>query len=193
MRLQNKVALISGAGRGMGAAEARLFAREGAIVAIGDVLEDEGRALQAEIADDGGQALFLWLDVTSETDWAKAVDTIATRYGKLDVLINNAGIFQRTRVEETTADGWDRVMEVNAKGPFLGTRAVLPVMREAGGGSIVNISSTNGLIGTPVSTAYNASKAAVHLLTKSTAIQYAREGIRANSVHPGPIKRELYT
>ena len=187
MRLQDKVALITGAGRGIGLAEARLFAKEGATVAIADVLEHEGGAITAEISNGGGQAIFVSLDVTSVTDWTVAVDVVTAQFGKLDILVNNAGIFQRTRVEETSSDDWDQVMSVNAKGPFLGTRAAIPVMKDNGGGSIVNISSTNGLVGTPVSTAYNASKAAVHLLTKTTAVQYAKDGIRSNSVHPGPI------
>ena len=164
MRLQGKVALISGAAQGMGAAEACLFAREGAAVGIADVQIDKCRRLEAEIAELGGEATSLQLDVTNESDWSSAVDTIVA---KLDVLVNNAGIFLRARVEETTAEGWDRVMEVNAKGVFLGARAAIPAMREAGGGSIINISSTNGLVGTRVSAAYNASKAAAHILTKS--------------------------
>ena len=191
MRLRDKVALISGASRGMGAAEARLFAKEGASVAIADVQVEDGRRLEEEIAETGGEAIFLKLDVTSEADWNATIDAVVARFGKLDVLVNNAGIFQRATVEETTPEGWDRVMAINAKGSFLGTRAAIPAMREAGGGSIVNISSTNGLLGTSASTAYNASKAAIHLLTKSTAVQYAKEGIRANSVHPGPIETPM--
>ena len=185
MRLQGKVALISGAAQGIGAAEARLFAREGASVGIGDILEDHGRRLEAEIAEASGHAVFVRLDVTSESDWRSAVEAVVTRFGKLDVLVNNAGIYQRAIIEETTAESWDLVMGVNAKGVFLGTRAAIPAMRAAGGGSIVNISSINGLVGTPMSSVYNAAKGAVRVLTKSTAIQYAREGIRANSVHPG--------
>jgi len=191
MRLECKVALISGGARGMGAAEARVFAREGARVAIGDLLEDEGARLEAEIAEAGGEAIFVRLDVTSAMDWTRAIETVVRRFGKLDVLVNNAGIHQRGTVEETTSEGWDLVMGVNATGPFLGTRAVIPAMRDAGGGSIVNISSTAGLVGSSYSTAYTASKGAVRLLTKATAIQYAREGIRANSVHPGPIDTDM--
>jgi 3(or 17)beta-hydroxysteroid dehydrogenase len=188
MRLKSKVALISGGARGMGAVEARLFAQEGAKVTIGDVLEDEGRKLEAEINATGGEALFVRLDVTSEADWQKAVEAATDRFGKLDVLVNNAGISGRGRVEDTTVEEWDRVMEVNAKGVFLGTKVVIPAMRQAGGGSIINISSQLGLVGTDHSSPqYQASKGAVRLLTKATAIQYAKEGIRANSVHPGPI------
>lgn len=188
MRLAGKVALISGGARGMGAAEGRLFAREGARVVLGDILADEGRQVEAEIRAKGGEAVFVPLDVTREADWTRAVATTVERFGKLDVLVNNAGISQTGRVEETSVEDWDHVMAVNARGVFLGTRAAIPAMRRAGGGSIVNISSQLGLVGTDHSSAqYQASKGAVRLLTKATAIQYARERIRANSVHPGPI------
>ena len=188
MRLKDKVALISGGARGMGAVEARLFAKEGAKVAIGDILEDEGRKLEAEINATGGEALFVRLDVAREGDWQKAVEAALGRFGKLDILVNNAGISGRGRVEDTPVEEWDRVMEVNAKGVFLGTKVAIPAMRRSGGGSIINISSQLGLVGTDHSSPqYQASKGAVRLLTKATAIQYAKEGIRANSVHPGPI------
>ena len=188
MRLQDKVALISGGARGMGAVEARLFAKEGAKVTIGDVLEDEGRKLEAEIQAAGGEALFVRLDVTREADWQQAVEATVTRFGKLDVLVNNAGISGRGRVEDTSIEEWNRVMEVNATGVFLGSKLAIPAMRRSGGGSIINISSQLGLVGTYHSSPqYQASKGAVRLLTKATAIQYAGEGIRANSVHPGPI------
>jgi cyclopentanol dehydrogenase len=188
MRLPGKVALISGGARGMGAAEAVLFSQEGAAVVIGDVLEAEGRALEATIAAKGGRVTFVRLDVTSEADWQKAVDLAVSRFGPLNILVNNAGISAQGRVEDTTAESWDRVMEVNAKGVFLGTKAAIPAMRSAGGGSIINISSQLGLVGTDItSPQYPASKGAVRLLTKVTAIQYAKEKIRCNSVHPGPI------
>jgi 3alpha(or 20beta)-hydroxysteroid dehydrogenase/cyclopentanol dehydrogenase len=188
MRLAGKVALISGGARGMGAAEARLFAREGARVVIGDILEAEGQAVGAEIGAKGGEALFVRLDVTREADWERAVAATLERFGALNVLVNNAGIGGGSRLDETPVEVWDRVMEVNAKGVFLGTRAAIPAMRRAGGGSIVNISSQLGIVGAETSSPqYQASKGAVRLLTKLTALQYAREGIRANSVHPGPI------
>ena len=188
MRLVGKVALISGGARGMGAAEARLFAREGAQVVIGDILATEGEAVEADIRAKGGEAAFVRLDVTSEADWQKAVDLAQSRFGKLNVLVNNAGIGGGNRIEDTTVEDWNRMMDVNAKGVFLGTKAVIAAMRRARGGSIVNISSQLGLVGTDNSSPqYQASKGAVRLLTKATAIQYAREGIRANSVHPGPI------
>lgn len=187
MRLENKVALISGGAGGMGAAEARLFAREGAKVVIGDILEEEGRRTEAEINESGGDCLFVRLDVTSESQWQQAVATAVARFGKLDILVNNAGIYRGERVEDTSVESWDQVMDVNAKGVFLGTKHAIPAIRDAGGGSIINISSVAGLVGNPFASAYNASKGAVRLLTKATAVQYAKDGIRANSVHPGVI------
>ena len=190
MRLEGKVALISGGARGMGAAEAKMFAREGAKVVIGDVLEEEGRRTEAEINEAGGECIFVRLDVTDETQWGDAVSEAVGRFGKLDILVNNAGIVRVSNVEDTSESEWDLVMGINAKGVFLGTKAAIPAMRKAGGGSIVNISSIAGLVGGRT-TAYAASKGAVRLLTKSTAIQYAAEGIRANSVHPGVIESPM--
>ena len=190
-RMDGKVALISGGARGQGSAEARLFAREGARVVIGDLLDVEGMKVAAEIAELGGEAIYVHLDVTSDADWRNAVAAAVDNYGKLDVLVNNAGIWRRGRVEDTTVEDWDAIQDVNSKGVFLGTRAAIPEMRKAGGGSVINISSTAGLVGGPRSTAYTASKGAVRLFTKATAIQYAGEGIRANSIHPGPIDTEM--
>ena len=187
MRLENKVALISGGARGMGAAEARMFAREGAKVVIGDVLDAEGTRVAAEIAESGGDALFVHLDVTHEEDWRSAIGAATSSFSKLDILVNNEGIWRRGRVEDTTVEDWDMILDVNAKGVFLGTKLAIPEMRKAGGGSIINISSTAGLVGGPRSSAYTASKGAARLFTKATAVQYAQEGIRANSIHPGPI------
>jgi len=191
MRLDGKVALISGGARGMGAAEAKLFASEGAKVVIGDVLEEAGRQTEAQIAEAGGEALFVPLDVTNEDDWNRAVSAAVERFGKLDILVNNAGIWNGDSVESESEQNWDRVMDINAKGVFLGTKAAIPAMREAGGGSIVNISSVAGIIGSRGATSYNASKGAVRILTKSTAVQCAAEGIRCNSVHPGPIQTDM--
>ena len=190
MRLENKVALISGGARGMGAAEAKLFADEGAKVVIGDVLDEEGRQTEAAINEVGGECLYVHLDVTDEGSWEQAVRETVSRFGKLDILVNNAGIFRSHRVEDTTSEEWNLVMDINAMGVFLGTKAAIPAIRNAGGGSIVNISSVAGLVGGP-SSAYSASKGAVRLLTKSTAIQYAAEGIRCNSVHPGVIETPM--
>jgi len=188
MRLEGKVALISGGARGMGAEEGRLFAKEGAKVVLGDVLETDGKSTVEEIRAAGGEATFVRLDVTNESDWAGAVTEAERLYGKLDVLVNNAGIGGGNRIEDTTLADWERIMAVNSTGVFLGTRAAIPAMRRAGGGSIVNISSQLGLVGTDNSSPqYQASKGAVRLLTKATAIQYAKDRIRANSVHPGPI------
>ena len=187
MRLEGKVALISGGARGMGAAEAKMFAREGAKVVICDVLDEEGRRTEAEINETGGECIFVRLDVTDEAQWANAVSATVARFGKLDVLVNNAGITGRANVEDTTVELWDQVMDINAKGVFLGTKVAIPEMRKAGGGSIINISSIYGIVGSGASASYHASKGAVRLFTKSTAIQYAKESIRANSIHPGPI------
>ena len=182
----------------MGAAEARMFAREGAKVVICDVLDTEGRQVEAEVNDAGGDCVFVHMDVTQEPGWQRAVETAVTRYGKLDVLVNNAGIGgasgpdgQAVSIENLTKEQWDRVMDVNTKGVFLGTKCVIPEMRKAGGGSIINISSVSGLVGSTRDNSYAASKGAVRLFTKATAIQYAKEGIRANSVHPGAIDTPL--
>ena len=191
MRLEGKVALITGAARGQGAAEARLFAQEGAKVIVADVSDPEGIAVAAEIAEAGGDAIYVHLDVTDESEWEAAVQSAITSFGKLDILVNNAGIWRRGHVMETSSEQWDDIMDVNAKGVFLGTKAAIPEMRKAGGGSIVNISSTAGLVGSKTSSAYSASKGAVRIFSKSTAIQYASEGIRANSIHPGPIDTDM--
>ena len=159
---------------------------------IGDVLEREGHEVASKIAAAGAEASFVRLDVTSEADWQGAVGQAVSRFGKLNVLVNNAAIYLRGFVEETVPEDWDRVMDVNARGAFLGTRAAIPAMRASGGGSIVNIASFNSLVGTTTSAAYNASKAAVRLLTKSTAVQYAEEEIRANAIHPGPIRTAMF-
>ena len=186
MRLEGKVALISGAARGMGAEEARIFAREGAKVIIGDISQDEGKAVEAQIAEAGGQAIFVTLDVTKEDDWTNAVDQAVTRFGKLDVLVNNAGISSRAFTDDIGIDAWDKIMEVNSKGVFLGTRAAIPKMLEAGGGSIINISSIMGLVGSAGGhPAYNASKGAVRIFTKAIAVRHGKDNIRVNSVHPG--------
>ena len=185
--------MISGGSRGQGAAEARLFAEEGAGVIIADVRVDEGRQLEAEINDAGRRALFVELDVSSEADWKQAVAAAAQRFGKIDILVNNAGIFPTEKLLDTTEHLWDQVMDINAKGVFLGTREVIPIMRRSGGGSIVNISSVGGIVGSPDSTAYHASKGAVRIFTKSAAVQYAKDNIRVNSVHPGGVDTEMLT
>ncbi len=191
-RLEGKVALISGGARGQGAVEARMFAEEGASVVIGDILDEQGRQTEAELQELGYNVTFVHLDVTSESDWDAAVQAAISAYGKLDILLNNAGILIRKNIEETTEEDWDRIFSINAKGVFLGTKTAIPAMRENGGGSIINISSTAGLVGSPNGSAsYTATKGAVRLFTKSTAIQHAREGIRCNSIHPGPIETDM--
>lgn len=192
MRLEGKVALISGGARGQGAAEARLFAQEGAKVVFGDVLDQEGKQVEAEINESGGEATYVHLDVSKETDWIAAIDLAVTRYGKLDVLVNNAGITIRKSIEDTSEEDWDLIMDINAKGVFFGTKHSIPVMRQAGGGSIVNISSTAGLTGSLYTGAsYTATKGAVRLFTKVTAIQHAKDQIRCNSVHPGLVESPM--
>ena len=171
---------------GMGAAEAKLFAREGAKVVIGGVLDDDGRQIEAEINELGGECLFVHLDVASEEIWVSAIADTVSRFGKLNILVNNAGVVSRSMLEDITVDEWDRVMDINAKGVFLVTKAAIPEMRKEGGGSIGNISSISGFTGQSyLGAVYNAPKGAVRIFTKSTAIQYAAESIRANSVHPG--------
>ena len=193
MRLDNKVALITGGARGQGAVEARLFAAEGANVVICDILDEEGKRIESEINDTGGSSLFAHLDVTDESEWQDVIETTLNSFRKLDILVNNAGIYKWSQVEETTSELWDQTMDINAKGVFLGTKHAIAAMRNSGGGSIVNISSVAGLVGSANAAAYCASKGAVRLLTKSTAIQYAKDGIRANSVHPGIIDTPMTT
>ncbi len=188
-RLDGKVAFISGGARGMGAEEARLFANEGAMVAIGDILEQDGRKIETEINESGGECIFVRLDVTSEAEWQSAIDATVSRFGRLDILVNNAGIGGIDGIiEDTSVEDWQRVMDINGKGVFLGTKAAIPEMQRAGGGSIINISSQLGIVATDRSSPqYQASKGAVRIFTKAAAIQYASYGIRVNSVHPGPV------
>jgi cyclopentanol dehydrogenase len=193
-KLDGKVALISGGARGQGAAEAETFAREGAKVVFGDVRDDEGKKVEATIKANGLEAVYVHLDVTSEADWKSAVETALRRHGRLDILINNAAIvIPRVPIDERTVEDWDRVMAVNARGVFLGTKHAIPAMRRSGGGSIVNISSVAG-IGQSLhqEPAYAASKGAVRIFTKVTASQHAKDKIRCNSVHPGPVDTEMF-
>ena len=192
-RLEGKVALISGGARGQGACEGRLFAQEGAKVVLTDILDEEGEAVAAEIRQQGGDAIYIHLDVTQEQQWQDVIQATVDRYGKLDVLVNNAGIFPMVRVEDTSVELWDQVMDINVTGVFLGTKHAIPAMPVAGGGSIINISSVAGLVGGSRAAAYSASKGAVRILTKGTAVQYAADGIRANAVNADRIRGGLLT
>lgn len=180
--------LISAGARGQGAAEGKLFAREGAKVVLVDVLDSEGERTAKEI---GSAALYVHLDVTREAEWQQAVETTVRKFGALTTLVNNAGILRMEGIEQTTLEIWDRVIAINQTGVFLGMKYSIPAMRKAGGGSIINISSIAGLIGVGAATAYQATKGAVRLLTKTAAVQYAKEGIRLNSIHPGVITTKM--
>jgi NAD(P)-dependent dehydrogenase (short-subunit alcohol dehydrogenase family) len=186
MRLENKVALITGGASGMGASMARIFAREGAKVVIADMLEEAGRALAAEITEANGAAIFQKLNVSEEAEWQAAIDATLAAFGRLDILVNDAGISGSAVDDLFDSAAWERIMAVNATGTFLGMKFAIPLMKQAGGGSIVNISSISGVTGQRgIHVAYNASKGAVRTLTKAAAVQHGRDNIRVNSVHPG--------
>ena len=183
MRLAGKVAMVTGGASGMGKSEATIFAREGARVVVADQLEAEGKEVAKAIGD---AARFVKLDVTSESEWAAAIAYAEREFGKLDILVNNAGISGTYQADLTNTEAWDRVMDINAKGVFLGMKHAQPAMQRAGGGAIVNISSISGFAGQQgVHMAYNASKGAVRIMTKTAAVQWAGDNIRVNSVHPG--------
>jgi cyclopentanol dehydrogenase len=192
-RLKGKVALITGGARGQGAAEARLFAGEGAKVVVADVLDREAQQLASEINRSHGErtALAFHLDVTRGADWRGAVETCEREYGGLDILINNAGILNFKTIEETSEEEWDAVVAVNQKGVWLGMKTAVPAMRKRRGGSIVNISSIYGLIGSAGAAAYHGTKGAVRILSKVGAVHFAPDNIRVNSVHPGVIKTPM--
>ena len=186
MRLIDKVAIVTGAASGMGAATARRFGKEGAKVVIADMLEEEGRAVADGISADGGKALFMALNVTDEAGWTSVVDQTVRAFGRLDILVNNAGISGSATNDLLDSGLWERVMAVNSTGVFLGTAAAVRQMRQNGGGSIVNLSSISGVVGqSMVHMSYNAAKGAVRIMTKSTAVQFGKDWIRCNSVHPG--------
>ena len=188
MRLKDKVALISGASSGMGAATARLFAREGAkAVVVADILDKEGAAVVAEIEKAGGRATYVRLDVTDEAQWKAAVDATMEAHGGLHVLVNNAGISGSAEQDLYDTDAWNRLMGIKSTGVFLGMKHGIAAMRKTGqGGSVINLSSISGIVGQGyIHVGYNASKGAVRLITKAGAAQHGKEGIRVNSVHPG--------
>ena len=185
MRMKDKVAIVTGAAHGMGESTARIFAQEGAKVVVADLLEQDGEKVASEIVAAGGDAFFLRIDVSDEKGWAEAVRATVQRYGRLDILVNNAGLSGALPELESLA-AFDRLMAVNARGTFLGMQHAVPQMRKAGGGSIVNLSSVSGFVGQRnVHMGYNGAKAAIRVMTKSAAVQYAKDGIRVNSVHPG--------
>jgi len=185
-RFEGKVALVTGGAFGMGAVTAKLFAAEGAKVAICDLLEDEGPKRVAEIEEDGGTAMFSKLDVTKEPEWEAAIAAIVAAYGGLNVLVNNAGISGSGYQDQGDVQAWEDLMRINATGPFLGTKHAAPAIIASGGGAIVNISSISGVVGQGyLHPGYNASKGAVRTMTKQSAVRFAKDGIRVNSVHPG--------
>ena len=198
MRLAGKVALVTGAAMGLkgarmgiGGATAWMFAREGAKVALCDVNEELGQTTASQIREEGHDATFVFLDVTSEQGWINAIQATVSAYGKLDILVNSAGNSIPGGIEETTVEVWDDLLAVHAKGPFLGTKHAIPEMRKVGGGSIINISSINGLTGSGASPGYTAGKGASRIFSKVAAVQYAKEKIRVNSVHPGYVETPL--
>jgi NAD(P)-dependent dehydrogenase (short-subunit alcohol dehydrogenase family) len=190
-RLAGKVALISGAASGLGEAQASLFAQEGAQVVVADLQEELGRAVAARIASAGGSAMFIRLDVTSSGSWASAVRAAVATYGKLTTLVNNAGIFHPGGVEAESEEGWSRMIAINQTGPFLGMKAAVPELLKTGNAAIVNISSLYGLVGSPDAISYHASKAAVRVMSKGTALEFARRGIRVNTIFPGQIRTPI--
>jgi NAD(P)-dependent dehydrogenase (short-subunit alcohol dehydrogenase family) len=188
-RVEGKVAIVTGGALGIGKACAQVLAKEGAKVVLTDIKEAEGRALAEEITAAGGQALFVRQDVAQEAEWQQVIAATLQAYGRLDIVVNNAGIGTSVNIEEETLAGWRRLMSINLDAVFLGTQYAIKAMKSSGGGSIVNISSIEGIVGDPSIAAYNASKGGVRLLTKSAALYCAKGGlhIRVNSVHPGYI------
>jgi len=190
--LRNKVAVVTGAARGIGAASVHSLAQAGATVIATDVLDDEGEALARELCAEGYNVRYAHLDVTDEQQWQELIDRTGRELGRLDVLVNNAGIGSMADVESETVEGWDRTIAINQEGVWLGMKAAIPRMRDGGGGSVINVSSIFGAVGGfGASVAYHASKGAVRLMTKNAAIRYATDGIRVNSVHPGFIDTPL--
>ncbi|MBD3656673.1 MULTISPECIES: glucose 1-dehydrogenase [Marinobacter] len=186
-RVNGKVALVTGGAMGMGRSHSRLLAAEGAHVFVGDIDVEQGTKVVEEIRNQRGKADFLNLNVSSELDWSAAIETVKAKAGRLDVLINNAGILVLKPVHQTSNEEWNRTFDINVRGTFFGIRAAVPLMQESGGGSIINISSIYGMVGAPSAGAYIASKGAVRMMTKSCAVDLAGLNIRVNSIHPGVI------
>lgn len=192
MRLNNKIALITGAAQGLGAAIAARFAEEGATVFVCDMNSEAGNACVAQIESRGGQARFLPLDVSQEASWIVALARVVEQCGRLDVLVNNAGINIRETIEDMKEENLDAMLAVNVKGPFLGIKHSIPIMRQAGGGAIINMSSICGLVGHKYTTeAYTITKGAVTLMTKAVGVRYAKDNIRCNSIHPSTVNTPL--
>ena len=189
--LFGRVALVTGAGGGIGGSVSRHLAQSGASVLVCDVDFEAGEAVARAIREDGGRAQFFALDVASEENWSRAADTAVERFGRVDVLVNNAGVYDRRSIMETTAEGWDRTIRINLTGAFFGIRALAPHIRAQGGGVIVNVSSTSGLVGHP-DAPYSASKWGLRALTRTAALEFADWGIRVNSVHPGSVPTQLH-
>ena len=190
-RLDGKSALISGGASGLGEAQAILYAREGASVLIGDVQAEKGHAVVAAIESEGGKAAFIHLDVTDADNWDKAVADAVARFGQLTTLVNNAGIFHPGGIVDETQQGWDRMIAINQTAVFLGMKAAAPALLASGNAAIVNISSLYGLIGSPNAISYHASKAAVRVMGKAGALEFAKQGIRVNTIFPGQIKTPI--
>jgi 2,5-dichloro-2,5-cyclohexadiene-1,4-diol dehydrogenase 2 len=190
-RLDGKSALISGGASGLGEAQAILYAREGASVLIGDVQAEKGNAVVSAIASEGGKAAFIHLDVTDADNWNKAVADAVARFGQLTTLVNNAGIFHPGGIVDETQQGWDRMIAINQTAVFLGMKAAAPALLASGNAAIVNISSLYGLIGSANAISYHASKAAVRVMGKAGALEFAKQGIRVNTIFPGQIKTPI--
>jgi NAD(P)-dependent dehydrogenase (short-subunit alcohol dehydrogenase family) len=184
-RLKDKVAIITGAARGIGEGHADLFAAEGAAVVVTDVLESDGEAVAARIRGRGQKAIFQKLDVSDRDSWAATIEATLAEFGAITTLVNNAAVFNPSGLEKTTLDGWDKVIAVNLTGTFLGMQAVMPHLRASGNGSIVNVCSLYGLVATHGFTSYHASKGGMRMLSKAAALEYAKQGVRINSVYPG--------
>lgn len=190
-RVQGKVAIVTGAAGGMGKADAILLAQEGAKVVVTDIQEEKVNAVVEEIKQNGGEAIGFRHNVTSEEEWQHIVEETVKQWGKVDVLVNNAGISLAKSLVDTTVQDWDKVMSINLTGGFLGLKHIIPVMQKNGGGSIINISSIAGLTGSNGAGPYTASKGAVRMLTKAIAIDYGKDNIRCNSIHPGYIETPM--